>query len=201
MDAFFEICGGVILIIMGIYAFASIFKKDERKKFRAFGAGCFSFFLAILVLSQGIKALGIVLGSTSVKTGVPFDITCKDGTTTASHILQPSGTRIIFINLCGYQGVLSEVDESGLPAPLTTGSKFKFTRAVNVDVLKKGVNIKELPKDSSLEIVFSVNVHASEEVLFWNGSMWKEIPGKNPDMGFYKITTSTAGIFVLAEKE
>jgi hypothetical protein len=126
-----------------------------------------------------------------------FDISCIDP---AISILNPPGAKITFVNLCGYQAILDDMLGDGLPNPLPEGTS--FVNGVTITVLQDGEQIDPLPSGSSFLLGLPTPSSSGNEfaVLFWNGSKWTELSGQSTEDGFFDLTSTQTGTFILVTK-
>jgi len=108
--------------------------------------------------------------------------------------------RIAFTQLCGYQATFDGLSASNLPVPLPSGAS--FVNGLTVNVLKNGSEVKSLPSGSSLQIEFPLPAGSDGNfvILFLNNGNWTELPGEKTADGYYKITATQAGAFILVKK-
>ena len=138
-----------------------------------------------------------ITGEIPVTGGSLFDISCIDP---AINTLTPPGAKITFINLCGYQAVLDEVLETGLPETLPNG--VSFINGVTITVLQDNEQINPLPADASILLGLPTPANAEGEfaILYWDGGKWTELDTQNSGDGFAEVVSTLTGTFVLVAK-
>jgi hypothetical protein len=144
------------------------------------------------------QLLGSVNGVIPVTGGNTLDISCTNSTV---YGLAQAGINISFNNLCNYQSVINTQAAEGLPGSLPEGES--FVEGLTVNILNNGSLVNPLPSGSSITIGFPIssgNQNAKLVAIFWNGSKWVEVPGEMSSDGFFKITTSQPGTFLVITK-
>jgi len=146
-------------------------------------------------LSQIIAGLGGVIPVTGANS---FDISCA---AQVAYNIDPPGAHVSFNNLCGYQAMLNGEDSASLPGKVPDGNN--FVDGLTVLVLQNDKALTSLPNNSNVVIDFPIpagHENASFTAMFWNGSSWVEVPGQKNGAGFYQISTSQVGTFILVQK-
>jgi hypothetical protein len=108
---------------------------------------------------------------------------------------------VTFTSLCGYSATLTEGAEnkaSNLPAGK------KYVGGINIELLKDGSLVEELPAGSTIELSFEIPTDMTGKTLaflFWDSTAnaWVE---KSLTVADGKVTVAIdmPGIFVLVEK-
>jgi hypothetical protein len=74
---------------------------------------------------------------------------------------------------------------------------------LTVNVIENGARINSLPNGASITVDFPVPADLADNnlsALFWNGSQWVEITGQKTPEGFFTITTTSPGTYLLMSK-
>ena len=143
------------------------------------------------------RSKNAITGEIPVTGGSLFDISCIDP---AINTLTPPGAKITFINLCGYQAVLDEALENGLPEALPDG--VAFVNGVAITLLQDNEQVNPLPADASILLGLPTLANAEGEfaILYWDGGKWAELDTQDSGDGFAEVFSTLTGTFVLVAK-
>jgi hypothetical protein len=117
-----------------------------------------------------------------------------------TKLLMAGGDFVAFTSLCGYDALLDDVPQEGLPEGLPNGSQ--FVSALSVALTQDGKTIEPLPDGTSMTVAFKIPagmVGANFSILRWDGSTWME-EGVSLEIGHVKTNSSNTGTFVLVVK-
>jgi hypothetical protein len=134
-------------------------------------------------------------------TGPAFtNLSCTQATT-----LSKPGFQFTFNGLCGYSGMISDIQENGLAGSLAQG--FTFVAGAKLDMLHGNAAVSTLPDGSSITLSFDIpagKADATFAVLYWDPSAnggsgdWVKQETTIVD-GKLVVTVKTPGIFVMVE--
>ncbi|MEW6401646.1 MAG: HYR domain-containing protein [Chloroflexota bacterium] len=126
-----------------------------------------------------------------------FTIACKNPQ--SFHVATESA-RIFFNNMCGYDAVVEGLESASLPGKLPSGASFRS--GFTIDVLQGGKSIDPLPKNTSITLEFDIEGDLKDEysILTWNGTAWVEVKGEKTADGYFSITLTEGGTFIIVQK-
>ncbi|MEW6567040.1 MAG: calcium-binding protein [Chloroflexota bacterium] len=105
-----------------------------------------------------------------------------------TRLTLPSRDRVDFVNLCGYEAILSQEAPEGLPGDLPDGTS--LVSALTVSLLHNSIVVDTVPLWARMLISFEGSNLAEDKefaILYWDPSMddglggWVELPGSEND--------------------
>jgi hypothetical protein len=114
-----------------------------------------------------------------------------------TELLLDNGDFVTFFDLCGYDAMLDEVFENGLPGDLPDGGQ--FVSSLDVTLLQDESAVEPLPVGTNLTVTFMIPVGMEGEsfsILRWDGGQWVGESVSVAD-GYATTTTNHTGTFVL----
>ena len=148
-------------------------------------------------VSPRTKSPGFQTPVIPVTGGTPFDVSCFGPVT---NMLNPPGVRVTFINLCGDQAVMDNLEETDLPGELPEG--LSFINGFSVLIQKENTFLQAFPANAQLliNLVIPASMRDADlAVIVWDGSKWVEIPGQVVN-DYIELVSTQGGIFILVSK-